>query len=82
MATKIEKKKNVERFKAEVLPDFMNKYHVNVYQHFYKFEFDGFVYDYYPAGGRLNRISNIDYKFNIWSDCNIDKFIDLFINRT
>ena len=81
MATKIERKRNVMRFKSDVLLRLMSKYHTNVYPHFYKFECDGFVYDYYPAGGRLNRISNIDFRLNIWSDCDIDMFIDLFINR-
>jgi hypothetical protein len=81
MANKIEKKKNVERFKADVLLNLMDKYPVVVYPHFYKFECDGFVYDYYPAGGRLNRLSNIDFRLNIWSDCSIDEFIDLFMVR-
>jgi len=80
--TKAEKANNVLRFKSDVLVILMGKYPCVVYPHFYKFECDGFVYDYYPAGGRLNRISNIDYKLNIWSDCDIDMFVYLFINRT
>lgn len=79
--TKQEKLKNVNRFKEEVLLNLLERYTVVVYPHFYKIEVDGFIYDYYPAGGRLNRISNIDYRFNKWSDCNIDEFINLFINR-
>ena len=82
MATKIEKAKNVVRFKSEVLLRLMDMYPVVVYPHFYKFECDGFVYDYYPAGGRLNRLSNIDFRLNIWSDCDIDMFVGLFMNRT
>ena len=77
--TKLEKKKNTERFKVEVLVDLLERYPVVIYPHFYKFEYNGFVYDYYPGGGRLNRISNIDYRLNVWSDCNIDEFIKIFL---
>jgi hypothetical protein len=81
MIDKKQKERNVLRFKHEVLSLLIDKYYVNVYPHFYKFECDGFVYDYYPAKGRLNRVSNIDYKLNKWSDCSIDSFIELFLNR-
>jgi hypothetical protein len=82
MANKKERiKMNQSIFKSEVLPEMIEKYKVVVYPSFYKFEVNGCVYDYYPGGGRLNKLSPVNYKLNEWSDMSITEFKSVFLNH-